>query len=247
MVDPNSGHAVLACTGGFTRGVWEFAYDKPIELISASDLMEMADSIDNNMAREKYIKVLDHCSNLKYEWPVSMGPSDLRPELNALSTLKTGLEHLNNLVQEREFSVATSNFPFDIAYDVEVNQLIACVFRWYSVAACDYVRTVGWLTKKGDDEQAKTYLDSVIPEVRYFRDKVGAHFSPSHPRKSDTPSSKFFAENSDLVQFQDGVFVASGLNWKYKKLTGFESEDMTWSLTRTHTELAKRYWPDVQA
>ena len=49
MVASGADNAILACTGGFTRGVWEFAEDKPIELISASDLMEMADSIDNNM------------------------------------------------------------------------------------------------------------------------------------------------------------------------------------------------------
>ena len=49
MVASGADNAILACTGGFTRGVWEFADGKPIELISASDLMEIADNIDSNM------------------------------------------------------------------------------------------------------------------------------------------------------------------------------------------------------
>ncbi len=38
--------AVLACPAGFTKGVWQFAKNKSIELISASDLVEMAESTD---------------------------------------------------------------------------------------------------------------------------------------------------------------------------------------------------------
>lgn len=37
--------AVLACTGGFTRGVIEFARGKPITLLSAADLATMGDSV----------------------------------------------------------------------------------------------------------------------------------------------------------------------------------------------------------
>ena len=199
---------------------------------------------------KKYMKVIDYISNLKCEWPVTMGPPDLRPELNTLITLQTGLEYLNALVQEKEASLRQCRIPLVAAYDdLEGLRIIACAFRWYSVTACDYVRTVGWLTKGGDDEQAKQYLDDVIPEVHYFRDKVGAHFSPSHPRKSDTPSSRFFAEESYTVHFDhdNNVFVASGSRWNVKASGSFETIDISWSLTRVHRELSKRYWPDSQS
>ena len=41
MVASGADNAILACTGGFTKGVRDFAKGKPIELISASDLVRM--------------------------------------------------------------------------------------------------------------------------------------------------------------------------------------------------------------
>ena len=42
MVHFGADKGVLACTGGFTRGVYEFVYDKNIELLDAVDLAIMA-------------------------------------------------------------------------------------------------------------------------------------------------------------------------------------------------------------
>ena len=39
--------AVLACPAGFTRGVGKFATDKPIQLVSATDLIKMVESVGN--------------------------------------------------------------------------------------------------------------------------------------------------------------------------------------------------------
>lgn len=41
-------NAILACPAGFTRGAKEFALGKPIQLISATDLIEMAESSGNH-------------------------------------------------------------------------------------------------------------------------------------------------------------------------------------------------------
>ena len=43
MVAAKADKAVLACTGGFTSGVINFVRGKPIELISASGLVELAE------------------------------------------------------------------------------------------------------------------------------------------------------------------------------------------------------------
>ena len=43
MIAAKADKAVLACTGGFTRGVRDFAKGKPIELVSASGLVELAE------------------------------------------------------------------------------------------------------------------------------------------------------------------------------------------------------------
>ena len=41
--------AILACTGGFTRGVKEFARSKPIDLIAANELASLARGIGGNV------------------------------------------------------------------------------------------------------------------------------------------------------------------------------------------------------
>ena len=41
--------AILACTGGFTRGVKEFVRGKPIELISASDLAALGERVESDI------------------------------------------------------------------------------------------------------------------------------------------------------------------------------------------------------
>lgn len=46
MMHARADSAVLACPAGFTKGVREFATGKPIRLFSATDLIEMAEGID---------------------------------------------------------------------------------------------------------------------------------------------------------------------------------------------------------
>lgn len=46
MVASGADNAILACTGGFTRGVREFVRGKPIALVSAPDLAKLSGSIE---------------------------------------------------------------------------------------------------------------------------------------------------------------------------------------------------------
>jgi hypothetical protein len=47
MIHFEADSAILACPTGFTTGVEKFAKDKPIQLISATDLVEMIESVGN--------------------------------------------------------------------------------------------------------------------------------------------------------------------------------------------------------
>lgn len=47
MIHFEANSAVLACPSGFTIGVERFATDKPIQLISATDLVKMVESVGN--------------------------------------------------------------------------------------------------------------------------------------------------------------------------------------------------------
>ena len=46
-------NGILACTGGFTRGVVEFVQGKPITLISVSEIVEMAENASLNVVEDK--------------------------------------------------------------------------------------------------------------------------------------------------------------------------------------------------
>ena len=48
MVAFRADNAILACTGGFTKGAKEFAHGKPITLVDASDLARMSEIIGGN-------------------------------------------------------------------------------------------------------------------------------------------------------------------------------------------------------
>lgn len=54
-------HAILACTGGFTRGVEDFVRGKPITLISASDLATMGESV-----KDDALDVMDQSTPLSH-------------------------------------------------------------------------------------------------------------------------------------------------------------------------------------
>ena len=47
LVAVRADNAILACTGGFTRGVKQFVRGKPIDLISASDLATLGGSVED--------------------------------------------------------------------------------------------------------------------------------------------------------------------------------------------------------
>ncbi|MDE2899600.1 MAG: restriction endonuclease [Chloroflexota bacterium] len=52
MFDFRADRAILACTGGFTRGVVDFVRGKPITLLSASELVRLARGFEDNSLAE---------------------------------------------------------------------------------------------------------------------------------------------------------------------------------------------------
>jgi len=186
-------------------------------------------------------------------------------EVIYLNTLKVGLDYLNGLVEEEEARVAKEDDPS--VYDANI-QIMTCIFSWYSVTACDYVKTIGRIFYKGNKGRVDAYQERVIPIVYHWRNKVGAHGTFATPpfghivkvkigdnEDRDLAYSKFAkAARGQMystfpapnVQFRESVFVA-GMSLGVPSPSGDgHVEDMTWSLTRIHTELAKRYWPHVQ-
>ena len=122
--------------------------------------------------------------------------------------------------------------------------LVACAFDWYSVTACNYARLAGWLAYGGDSEAAIQYVDRVMPHVKTWRDKVGAHFARTSPRKKDTEADLAVSVIPHL-SFEDGTFYVGSLTLSVASERGMSSSaPMRRSLTETHMRLSSRYsWP----
>lgn len=121
--------------------------------------------------------------------------------------------------------------------------LITCFFHWYAVSLCNYVRLIGHLSKQTDPEgpSPAAYVESVVPEVKWFRDKVAAHFAraanSTHDCEADQDLSVMYA-----ISFLDGRFFAGGwILTKWSKDERSEAGCEGWSLTQTHEQLAQRY------
>ena len=173
-------------------------------------------------------------------------------ELGSLKTLAVGLTFLNSKIEKIEAevigrlpdndeSVKYGNAPLLDGLPME---LVACACHWYSVSACNYVRLVGWLVTGGDTAKAADYLKQILPEVYLWRNKVGAHFARSDPRKdtlADLKMSVMFP-----ISWQGDAFYAGAMTLTVGSQGNLSSSsnDMRWSLTNTHRQLHERYSSD---
>lgn len=122
----------------------------------------------------------------------------------------------------------------------------ACCFQWYAVTLCNFVELVGaigWeLDKKRDPPQQ--YLKRVIPDVLAYRHNVAAHISRS--RAKTTPADKFASLLPPSLLMNDRYF-AGGYSVSIRRSGAHTTSGARqWSLTKTHEDLAPRYWPDLQ-
>lgn len=176
-------------------------------------------------------------------------------EYYALLCLRTGLEFLYRQAEKCDqialkqldpnkqyFSFGNSPLLTGIPY-----QLLTCAFNWYSISACQYVRTVGTIACLQDNSRPipPEYVKSVIPEVLAFRDKVAAHFAWSSKHSQDNEAERLasiipqvaFLKDTFQVQVLTVSKVSSGKSSNSKVM-------QPWSITKIHQRLRKRYWPE---
>lgn len=177
-------------------------------------------------------------------------------ELVSLSYLAQGLNYLNMQVLRIEEGVLRNIDPTKrmIIYGNHPTLrpipqgLVASAFHWYAVSACNFVRLVGWLIHDEDCREAQQYVKAVMPPVKMWRDKVGAHFARVKPEKRDSladlTSSVMFP-----IAFDDTAFWTGSFNRAVRRSGQSSSSrtDMRWSLTDTHRQLSERYGPTLIA
>lgn len=122
--------------------------------------------------------------------------------------------------------------------------LLYSLFQWYAISACNYVRLVGYLAKKTDSSRPKVsaYIEKVIPDVGWFRDKIAAHPVKACYNKKDNEADRA-ASVLYQVGYNSGRFYASvwqvTIVRKGEKIAG--SNPGSWSITKTHEKLSERY------
>jgi hypothetical protein len=121
--------------------------------------------------------------------------------------------------------------------------LLSCAFQWYAVSACNYAQLVGWLAFR-ETQKAKDYVKGVATRLVNYRNKVAAHFAMTDPRRTDTEADLLASVMTHIVYAEGHLFAAA----LAPVVTAGEnvitvSRNYSWSLTRTHARLARRYWP----
>ena len=201
---------------------------------------------------DEFNTTLDHIDNIIVDGNPFAEPAN---EYYALLCLRTGLEFLyrqavkcdqialKQLDPDKKYlSFGNSPLLTGIPY-----QLLTCAFHWYSVSACQYVRTVGTIAYRQDNSRPNSleYVKSVIPEVLAYRDKVGAHYAWSMKHDEDNEAERLASIIPQVAFFKD-TFQVQALT--VSKVSGGKSSNskvmQPWSITKIHQRLQERYWPE---
>lgn len=199
------------------------------------------------------LTVLDHIDKINVLGSVFEEPAN---EYWALVCLREGMEFLyrqalrfDQTLKQRINPAGNVRF-FNMGNLPDFPQLpmklLTCAFHWYSVSACQYVRTVGAIAFQQDHTRPrpKAYVEKVIPDVLIFRNKVAAHFAGMTKNKEDNDAERF-ASLLPPITFEDDSFHVGGFTVGLH-LDGKASTSEAikrWSICRVHEQLRTRYWP----
>ncbi|MBN2098104.1 MAG: hypothetical protein JW753_00755 [Dehalococcoidia bacterium] len=204
------------------------------------------------MTDTSQVTVLDHVEGIQVNGDPFSEPAN---EYAALLALREGLRFLYSFAVDcdrivlarlnpKERVFMTGNSPTFAGVPL---RLLTCAFHWYSISACQYVRTVGTIARRESSSRPLPphYVKSVIPEVLAFRDKVAAHYAWSTKHGQDNEAERL-ASIMPPVGFRDDSFHVGVLTVTMRS-SGVPSNSSVlkpWSIAKTHQCLRKRYWPE---
>jgi len=203
------------------------------------------------MESEEIAKTLDYIENF------TLSREDLDKyfnELNSLRYLSEGLSFLYKQVKKVEATVTKRIDPKTLVFSYGNDPLmagvplglIACSFHWYSVSVCNYALLVGWIRHTIDPNLPlpRNYVESLIPDVKAWRDKVAAHFSRASHDSRDNLAEQEVSVFPPIGFYGDAFYAAPMILAIRKNGKKSTSESLKeWSLTKTHEQLQPRYWP----
>lgn len=207
------------------------------------------------MTDKKQFTTLDYIDHIKVSGDVFIKPVN---EYWALLCLWHGLENIYRqtlkieIISRRIINPTNKYKVFCYgnvtAFENIPKELLTCMFHWYAVSACQYVRTVGTIAYKlNNEEKPINYIKKIIPEILIFRNKVAAHFAWSTKNKNDNDAERMISIFPPL-SYSDGNWYVGQLILNMRK-NGVDSSSkkiVPWSITKEHLKLMKRFWPETK-
>lgn len=243
---------VLVLLSYFLRWI-EYAYDgKGIAAAADMPVFRGAEvEIDITLLAEMSIvpamktTILDHIDRIEVSGNVFGEPCN---EYWELLCLWDGMEFLYHQVAQCD-AFAKEAINLNGEYSVTVlgsdprlsqipKTILTASFHWYAISACQYVRIIGRISGRKDPE----YINSVIPEVLSFRNKVAAHYA-WYSKSNDTRDNNAERVFSIMpkLSFENDAFYICG--FQYASGNSTTEELKPWNICKVHEALRQRYWP----
>lgn len=173
-----------------------------------------------------------------------------------LKMLWFGMSHIYERVKSAQAtergdvwtSVATLAYKADERIGREPYLLVYSMFHWYSVSACNLVGLIGRVlidSKQTEHKRPSGYVDEIIPSVKLWRNKIGAHFAVTTPTKRDSDAMKGLSIYNS-IRLRNGVIEVVPLQVRMQDGgRRSEAELKRWALTEVHEQLDDRFRLDL--
>lgn len=192
-------------------------------------------------------------------------------EVTTMTNLRTGLIFLYNIVYPIEQEIVDKYedrniYFFGRSHDLpnHIFEMLPCFYHWFGTSIVNYARLAGMivgyeeneistmdLTSPKGKEKIKNFCDQYIlsinelSEIVKWRNKVGAHFALTDPRKSDNVAT---LEASIIypISFCGSRFKTGGIKFcKIESGSPIDAEIPQWSLTEIFEIISGRFWPNI--
>ena len=199
---------------------------------------------------------LDHIDN------ISVRVDNHINRINVLRSLLIGMYHLAYFTRRREMDMLEKQDKDTIRGLFQITDetlMLGCVFDWFSISLVSYLRMVklidlmelnSWelvdlqesVNKRQIRKDCLKYIETVVPAVYKWRNKIAAHRVATDPRNdtlnllnySTMPTVDYTTPYYGVLNFR--VFMSNGGD------LGLDS----WQLTKMFEDLAPRFWPEMK-